>query len=568
MRDERCATNDPLERQIRGNRLVMLPRARSTWGRYLAAVAAIGVATLARSALSEFTGHAYPFATICLAIVFSSWYGGFGPTILAAGLGYASLWLPLDTHALPGSPAVRIAFYVAFTIVIATLGELMARARQRIESQIAELQQHQAALEEAARRKDEFLAVLAHELRNPLAPIASALDILKQPRLDPAIATQARDTADRQLQHMTRLVDDLLDVSRIMRGKIELRKQRVPVATIVERAIETVQLLIDREGHQLSVELPEQPLCVECDLVRLAQVLSNLLSNAVKYTEAGGQITLSVMRQGDELLICVRDSGIGIDAESLPRLFDMFMQAVPGSSRSRGGLGIGLTLVKSLVELHGGHVIAKSAGLGQGSEFLIRLPNCQISDEMPQLVSSPRPPAPAIQRLREVKAKREEKLQFKAQSEERLPSESVTAQGPTPASEPSCPADTSRRRILVVDDNVDAAQSLAMLLRLRGYNAKTAFSGVQALAVVSADEPDLIFLDLGMPGMDGYEVARKLRADYPASLMLIALTGWGNEQDRVRTRRAGFDHHLTKPVDLAALEAVLALEKPLAEASR
>jgi signal transduction histidine kinase/ActR/RegA family two-component response regulator len=540
----------------------MLRRARSAWGRYLAAVAAIGLATLARWALGEFTGHAYPFATIFLAVVFSAWYGGFGPAILAAALGFGSMLILPDNRPTPGSAVVGILFYIAFSLVIAALGGLMARARQRIETQIAELQQHHAALEDAAQRKDEFLAVLAHELRNPLAPIASALDILKQPRLDPSIAAQARDTADRQLQHMTRLIDDLLDVSRIMRGKIELQTQRVPLATIVERAIETVQPLIDREGHRLTVELPGRPVMIEADVVRLAQVLANLLSNAVKYTEAGGQIALSASLEGEELLLYVRDSGIGIDAESLPRLFDMFMQAVPGSGRSRGGLGIGLTLVKNLVELHGGHVVANSAGLGQGSEFLIRLPNCQTADETPQPASPPTPQRHEVQILREVKARREEKLQ----SEEKPLRVAPTRQEPTPIQEPARQKDTSRRRILVVDDNVDAAQSLAVLLRLRGHYAKTAFGGLEALEAVAADEPDLIFLDLGMPGMDGYEVARKLRADYPASLMLVALTGWGNEQDRVRTRRAGFDHHMTKPVDLAALEAVLALQKPLAEA--
>lgn len=509
----------------------MLRHARSVWGRYLAALAAIGVATLARLALSEFTGHAYPFATICLAIVFSAWYGGFGPTILAAALGYASLWIPLDTHSLPGNPAVRVVFYIAFTFVIATLGELMARARQRIELQIAELQRQQAALEEAAQRKDEFLAVLAHELRNPLAPIASALDILNQPRLDPSIAKQARDTADRQLHHMTRLVDDLLDVSRIMRGKIELRKERVELAAVVQRAVETVQPLIDREGHQLTVELPERPVAIEADLVRLAQVLANLLGNAAKYTEAGGQIILSASVDGEQLVIRVRDSGIGIDAAFLPRLFDMFMQAVPNSGRSRGGLGIGLTLVKNLVEMHGGIVVAKSAGLGKGSEFLIRLPKCEFMAEVPKA----RP-------------------QLERPEETALRTELVRREG------------TSRRRIVVVDDNVDAAQSLAMLLRLRGHYAKTAFGGPEALKVVAAEDPDLVFLDIGMPGMDGYEVARRLRAEFSPGLMLVALTGWGNEQDRVRSRQAGFDHHMTKPVDLAALEGVLVLEKTPVEA--
>jgi signal transduction histidine kinase/ActR/RegA family two-component response regulator len=418
-------------------------------------------------------------------------------------------YLTADNANPSDHPIFGLALYAVISLGIALVGGAMARARQRIAHQVEELQRQHHELTIADHRKDEFLAVLAHELRNPLAPIASALDILKQPEVDPAVATKAIQVADRQVHQMTRLVDDLLDVSRIMRGKIELQKEQVELANVIARAVETVQPLIDRERHELTVELPEDAVWIEADLVRLAQAVANLLSNAAKYTEAGGHIYLSAVVENGQLVISVRDSGIGIDPATLPKLFEMFMQAAPGSSRSRGGLGIGLTLVKNLVELHGGAIAAHSDGLGQGSEFMIRMPHT----EMP-MDAAPAPAAPA---------------------------------GKSP-----------RRRILVVDDNVDAAQSLAMLLRLRGHDVQTAFGGPEALQAAKIDEPELVFLDIGMPVMDGYEVARGLRAQFASELTIIALTGWGTEQDRQRSREAGFDHHLTKPVDLAALEEVLA----------
>jgi CheY-like chemotaxis protein/two-component sensor histidine kinase len=349
-----------------------------------------------------------------------------------------------------------------------------------------------------------------------MAPIASALQILKLPAIDAPTATEARDVAERQLRHLTRLVDDLLDVSRIMRGKVELRKERVELATVVARAIETVRPSIDCENHQLTVSLPDEPVWLEADLVRLAQVLANLLSNAVKYTEAGGQIGLSAAVEAEHVVIRVRDSGIGIAPETLPRLFEMFMQVAPGASRSQGGLGIGLTLVKNLVEMHGGTVEVHSGGLGQGSEFVVRLPPAVVH------VAERSPPISAA------------------------------------------PAEAPRRRILVVDDNADAAHSLAMLLKLRGHEVRVALGGAEALEFARTDPPELVFLDIGMPGMDGYEVARRLRAQFNWSVTLVALTGWGTDQDRLRSREAGFDQHLTKPVDLLALEAVLAT-RPIAE---
>ncbi len=324
---------------------------------------------------------------------------------------------------------------------------------------------------------------------------------------------------ERQVEHMVRLVDDLLDVSRIMRGKVELRREPVDIATVVARAVETAQPIIEAEGHQLTVSLPPAPLWVNGDLVRLAQVVGNLLNNAAKYTERGGSIWLSAEltsreRERPEVLIRVRDSGIGIAADLLPRVFDMFFQAAHRASESQGGLGIGLSLVRRLVELHGGTVEAHSGGRGQGSEFVVRLP-LLVEDEHK---SNRRHDAPQ-------------------RSERKLPP----------------------RRVLVVDDNVDAADSLAMLLRLLGQEVNVAYDGASALAQVEADPPAIAFLDLGMPKMDGYELARRLRSHSALqSVVLVALTGWGQPEDRQRTKEVGFDRHLVKPVEADALHQLLA----------
>jgi len=483
-------------------------RSQRVWVAYAVAVGAFLIAALARWLINRLFGSVYPFAPIFLAIIFTAWYGGFGPALVVAALGLVHGYLTSAGGGQNAHPVFGLALYVIISFVIALVGGAIVRAREKIAHQVDELQRKHHELTIADQRKDEFLAVLAHELRNPLAPIASALDILKQSDVDAAIATKAIEVADRQVQHMTRLVDDLLDVSRIMRGKIELRQERVELASVIQRAVETVQPLIERERHELTIHLPEETVWIEADLVRLAQAVANLLSNAAKYTEPGGRIELSAEVENEQLVICVRDSGIGIDPATLPRLFEMFMQAAPGSSRSRGGLGIGLTLVKNLVELHGGAIAAHSEGLGKGSEFMIRMAHSDRPADAPPVQAAPADKGP-------------------------------------------------RRRILVVDDNVDAAQSLAMLLRLRGHEVQTAFGGPEALQKAQTDEPELVFLDIGMPVMDGYEVARGLRAPLGSELTIIALTGWGTEQDRQRSREAGFDHHLTKPVDLAALEEVL-----------
>jgi PAS domain S-box-containing protein len=370
------------------------------------------------------------------------------------------------------------------------------------------------ALRDADRRKDEFLATLAHELRNPLAPIQNSLQILKMPRVDAATVQRTRDMMERQVHHLVRLVDDLLDVSRVMRGKIELRRELVQLASVVARAVETAQPLIEAQGHQLKISLPPDSLLLDADPVRLAQVVGNLLTNAAKYTEANGRIWLSAERDGDVAVVRVRDDGIGIAPDMLPHVFELFVQADHATTKAQGGLGIGLTLVKNLVGLHGGTVEAHSDGLGKGCEFVVRLPlAAQPLDQ---------------ERGREIGE---------------------------PVQQPPSP---SGCRLLVVDDNRDAADSLAVLLRFQGHEVRVAHSGPAALDESEAFKPDLIFLDIGMPGMDGYEVARRLRGQ-PGSekVVLAALTGWGQPEDRRRTAEAGFDHHLVKPPDPKALEGVL-----------
>ncbi len=383
--------------------------------------------------------------------------------------------------------------------------------RKRLE---AELARRMDDLADADRRKDDFLATLAHELRNPLAPIRNALHLMAHAHAEGgggASALEAeRAMAERQVTHLARLVDDLMDVARISKGKIELRKRPVELASIVEHAVGAARGALAARRQLLTVYLPAEPIRLEADPTRLEQVLDNLLTNAIKYSEPGGRIGLSAAPEGGEVVISVLDDGIGIDPAMLGRVFDMFVQAERRSDRSQGGLGIGLGLARTLVELHGGRVEARSAGLGLGSEFLVRLPIAPAPAPA-DAGSDPEPVAPA----------------------------------------PARPAGRGRRRVLVVDDNVDAAVSLSRVLaRVFRQEVRVAHDGPSALAEAEGFRPEVVLLDIGMPGMDGYEVARRLReSPWSSGALLVALTGWGQESDRKRSKDAGFDRHLVKPIE-------------------
>ncbi|HEX7121479.1 MAG TPA: PAS domain S-box protein [Gemmatimonadaceae bacterium] len=375
---------------------------------------------------------------------------------------------------------------------------------------ITDRKRAEEALREADRRKDEFLATLAHELRNPLAPLRNALEVIKLADNEPATLEQARTMMERQLAQMVRLIDDLLDLSRIGRGKIVLRKERLPLARVVQQAVETSRPTIEQGGHDLTISLPPERVDVDADATRLAQVFANLLNNAAKFTHPGGHIRLSVQRQGDEAVVTVHDNGVGIPQEMLTAVFEMFTQVDHSLERVHGGLGIGLSLVKRIVEKHGGTVTARSDGPGKGSEFIVRLPLATSSEE------------PAHSRAQPV----------------------LRGQG---------------LRVLVVDDNRDAAVSLAMVLQMLGEETRTAHDGLEALEVAAEFEPDVILLDLGMPRLNGFDAARKLRERaWRRRPVLVALTGWGQEDDQRRSREAGFDAHVVKPVEPAVLAQMLA----------
>jgi signal transduction histidine kinase len=375
-------------------------------------------------------------------------------------------------------------------------------------------QQARDAAESANRAKDEFLAMLGHELRNPLSPILTALQLMKLQ--GPEGSERARNVIERQVNHLTRLVDDLLDVSRITRGKVELRTEVVEMAEIVAKAIEMASPLLEQRTHTLTVDMPRRGLCVNGDPMRLSQVVSNLLTNAAKYTLPGGHITVIAEHDGGEVVLSVRDTGVGIAPEVLPHVFDLFVQERQAIDRSQGGLGLGLTIVRNLVERHGGSVLARSDGLGRGSEFVVRLPRVAQALDLTEPLATP-------------------------------------ATGPE-AKE----GRDGGPRVLVVDDNEDAAEMLVEALTRKGYETRVAYDAPTALRVAAAFAPDIAFLDLGLPVMDGYELASHLRKIPGLSgLRLIAVTGYGQESDYQRTREAGFHHHLVKPVDIAAIEAAV-----------
>jgi PAS domain S-box-containing protein len=408
----------------------------------------------------------------------------------------------------------RIYDYVLVPVIGAN-GEVEAVAGTTRD--VTERKQMESSLVEADRRKDEFLATLAHELRNPLAPIRNAVHLLKMSDTRDETVRQARGLIDRQLHHLMRLVDDLLEVSRITLGQVNLKNERLQLGVVLQDALDAVAPVAAARHHRLVVDIPEQDLPLLGDATRLSQVFQNLLDNAVKYTPEGGEISLVVTRGAGEVAVAVRDNGIGIAADVQARIFDLFTRVHPSDRIKSSGLGIGLALARQLVNLHDGRVEVRSAGVGQGSEFIVTLP------------------------LRAVEAEADSAREIEA---------------------PVAESAAGSQRVLVVDDNRDAAESLAMILEMSGSTVAVALSGAQALAQVRSFQPDIVLTDIGMPGMDGYEVAKRIRAD-PSSrdLLLVALTGWGQAEDKERAISAGFDEHLTKPVDPAELDKVLSLRR-------
>ncbi|HZP88813.1 MAG TPA: response regulator [Burkholderiales bacterium] len=377
---------------------------------------------------------------------------------------------------------------------------------------ITERKAAEEALREADKRKDNFIATLAHELRNPLAPIRNAIAVMRQKGPSTPDVQWCRDVIDRQVEQMARLLEDLLDVSRITRGKITLRRERVLLSTVIEQAVEMARPLVDAPGHELKVSMPASPVLIDGDPTRLAQIFCNLLTNAAKYTEGKGVIRLSAEQHDGQIVVEVQDSGIGISAEHLPRLFEMFGQVESALQRAQGGLGIGLSLAKALVEMHGGQISAHSEGLGKGTTFTVRLPV-------------------------------------------------VGARQQTLALDDACGGNDRRlrkRRIVIADDLHDSAESLAMLLEIMGNEVRVAYDGEEAVEVAEAFRPEAVLLDIGMPKLNGYEACQRIRAQpWGKDMVLIAHTGWGQEEDVRRAKEAGFDHHLIKPCDPSALLRVL-----------
>jgi PAS domain S-box-containing protein len=434
--------------------------------------------------------------------------------VLATGEPYVGSAVPVLLQREPGTPLEER--YVDFVYQpIATSGG--GAAGIFVEgNDVTDRKRAEDALRLADRRKDEFLATLAHELRNPLAPIRHAAKISQMPHATEEQLRWSNDVIDRQVEHMARLLDDLLEVSRITRGKLELRKERLALKSSLRAVVETVRPLIEARGHQLTIDLPEASIHLDADPVRFAQIFSNLLTNAAKYTDPGGVIGVRVSldgERGESVVIAVRDNGIGIAPELLPQLFEMFSQATSALERSEGGLGIGLSLARGLVLLHGGSIEARSLGLGRGSEFVVTLP---------------------------------------------LAGATPRSEGASAASAATAAAH-ERLRVLVADDSRDNADSCAMLLRISGHDVLTAYSGHDALALAEKFTPQLALVDIGMPGMNGYEVARRIRAaEWGADMMLVAVTGWGQVEDKRQAEAAGFDHHLVKPIDLKVLQPLFA----------
>ena len=480
---------------------------------YGGAIAVTLAASFLRWFLDPWLGVTIPFVTLYGAVAISVWFGGVGPAVLAMVLGYAIANVRYITEAGhfqvhgPTNAISLVLFAVSCSLII-VLGEAMRRARDRYRASELELIQKARELERANASKSEFLAMLSHELRNPLAPLRTGLALLRLKQLD-AAARETHQMMDRQITQLARLIDDLLDLSRIDRGKMEMRRDRIALGDAIRAGVDTARPNIDAKGHSLELRYPPDQLYVEGDPLRLAQVISNLLNNAAKFTPPNGRIELSARAEEGTVVVRVADNGIGIPPEKLKDVFDMFVQ-LDTAHVAAGGLGLGLTLARSIVERHRGTIEARSRGTGQGSEFVLRLP----------LAAPPKPAA---------------------------------------ANEDTAGPIATRRRVLVVDDNVDAAQTLAEYLRLEGHRVESALDGESALRIAEMLHPEVAFIDLNMPGMDGTEVARRLRkTPWGRSARLIALTGMGQLTDIKRTREAGFDEHITKPAELSRVSRLAA----------
>jgi signal transduction histidine kinase/ActR/RegA family two-component response regulator len=480
---------------------------------YGGAVAVTLAAVYLRWFLDPWLRDSVPYTTIYGAVAIAVWFGGVGPAVLAMVLGYAFANVryiePRGMLATDGaSGTIELALFALSCALVIVLGEAMRRARDRYRASEAELKERARQLQRADNNKSQFLAVMAHELRNPLAPLRTGLALLRMQHED-AATRETHDMMERQIAQLTRLIDDLLDVSRIDRGKLELRSERVAVDAVLRTALDTAKPNIDAKGHVLVVRNPPHALFVEGDPVRLAQVVSNLLNNAAKFTPPNGHIELAAREEDGQVLLGVSDNGVGIAPEHLKEVFDMFVQLDSSHATAAGGLGLGLTLARSIIERHRGSIEARSAGRGRGSQFLVRLPRAG-------------PPA-------------QKEAQEKPQ------------------------AAMVRRRVLVVDDNVDAAQTLAQYLRMDGHRVESALDGEAALRIAEVLHPDVAFIDLNMPRMDGVEVAKRLRVtSWGRAARLVALTGMGQQSDIARTREAGFDEHITKPADLKRVSRLAA----------
>jgi signal transduction histidine kinase/CheY-like chemotaxis protein len=490
---------------------------------YVIAIGATALALLLRLALAGVLRDHAQFLLFIVGVAVAAWHGGLWPGLLATFLGTAAgsyfFTEPRHTFYLANvAEQVDAVLFVGVALLISAGMEAMqssnrrvVRQRRQVEEQNRRLEEVEAALKQVDRQKQEFLATLAHELRNPLVPIRTSVQILRLKGSHDSESKEIWNVIERQVSYIGRIVDDLLDTSRIAQNKLQLRTERIALAAVVEQAVEISGPFIAAAGHELSVKLPSIPVHLEADPTRLVQVFINLLNNAAKYTERGGRISVTAEQSGREVVVNVTDNGVGIGADALPHLFDMYMQVEHSLKRSQGGLGLGLPLVRRLVHLHGGSVAAHSDGPGKGSEFTVRLP------------------------LANMKPAETEVLDLSGMSQ---------------------PA--TKRRLLIVDDLQDSADSLAIMLRLLGHEVDTAYDGLAAVAAAAKFRPEVVLMDIGMPKLNGFDACRQIREQpWGKSMILIAQTGLEEQEDKQKSEEAGFTCHLVKPVDPAAIEQVL-----------